>query len=373
MESASGSTYIFYKVLVDIFILAVQIVPIELTYYLQVALYLKHFIIEYVIYKIYNHKYENIISQKKEYVCMVNNEKEVIAVCKSTSSVTALLPAWQSADFIQDTLDSLSAQIYDNFQVIVSVDFCEDDTYAICIAHAEQDSRFRVIKQTKRLGYSGNCSFLLEEADSDYVMFAFHDDTVAPDYISSLAAVLDARPEVILSYSDVLYTAVNGQQEHWVFSALEGEHDRLKRGAKMLIPVGRWWVPNRGLFRLNEVRQINGVKINGGIGYVTTSGDAGDMSLLGEFARVPKTLCYKYRKPGSITLNMAFSPRQRYEVRASCMRELWNSELSSEEKAKLAGPLTNWLINTKPEKETLIRKLLWKLRLKILTFRLKRI
>ena len=364
---------LFYKVLVDIFIFTVQIVPIELIQHLKVALYLKHSIIKYVIYKIYNNKYENIISQKREYVCMVNNEKEVIAACKSTSSVTALLPAWQSADFIQDTLDSLSAQTYDNFQVIVSVDFCEDDTYAICIAHAEHDSRFRVIKQTKRLGYSGNCSLLLEEADSDYVMFAFHDDTVAPDYITSLTAVLDARPEVIVSYSDVLYTAVNGQQYHWVFSALEGEHDRLKRGAKMLLPVDKWWVPNRGLFRLNEVRQINGVKIHGAGDFSPDWPWLFHMSLIGEFARVPKTLYYKNCKPGSMSFNWANSRREFYEVRASCMRELWNSEISSEEKAILAGPLTNWLIHAKPEKTTLIWRQLWKLRLKIVRFLLKRI
>ncbi len=304
---------------------------------------------------------------------MIKNEKEVIPVCKSTSSVAALLPAWQSADFIQDTLDSLSAQTYDNFQVIVSVDFCEDDTYAICIAHAEHDSRFRVIKQTNRLGYSGNCSFLLEEADSDYVMFAFHDDTVTPDYITSLAAVLDARPEVIVSYSDVLFTDLDGQQYHWVFSALEGEHVRLKRGAKMLLPIDKWWVPNRGLFRLNEVRQINGVKTHGAGDFSPDWPWLFHMSLIGEFARVPKTLCYKNCKPGSITLDWARSRREFYEVRASCMRELWNSELSSEEKSILAGPLANWLINIEIGKETLLRRVQWRLQTMILRFRLKRI
>ena len=312
-----------------------------------------------------------------------NDIKEDIVVCKSSSSVTALLPAWQAADFIQDTLDSLSAQIYENFQVIISVDSCEDDTYAICMAHAAHDSRFRVIKQTNRLGYSGNCSFLLEEADSDYVMFAFHDDTIAPNYIEDLVVVLDERPEVILSYSDVLYTAVNGQQEHWVFSALEGEHDRVKRGAKMLLPVDKWWVPNRGLFRLNETRQINGVKSHGAGDFTPDWPWLFHISLLGEFARVPKTLCFKNRKPGSLKLTWAGRARDYYELRASCMHELWNSEISSEEKAILAMPYTIWLnntkhlINTKRWKKNLLRKLIWKLQWElhkiILRFRLKRI
>lgn len=304
---------------------------------------------------------------------MMLNEEKVIPTYKSTSSVTALLPAWQAEEFIQDTLDSLSAQTYENFQVIVSVDLCEDETYAICTAHALRDPRFLIIKQTERLGYSGNCSFLLDEADSDYVMFAFHDDTVTPDYVTTLAAVLDARPEVIMSFSDVLYTDVNGQKEHWKFSELEGVHEPLHRGAKMLQPVDKWWIPNRGLFRLNEARQINGVKSHGAADFSADWPWLFHMSLLGEFARVPKTLCYKYRKPGSITLNMAFSQRQQYEVRAACMRELWNSKLSTEEKAILAGPLTDWLISTNPENTNRIGKFLWNIRLKILHFHLKRI
>lgn len=304
---------------------------------------------------------------------MMINEEKVIPTYKSLSSVTALLPAWQAEEFIQDTLDSLSAQTYENFQVIVSVDLCEDETYAICTAHALRDPRFHIIKQTERLGYSGNCSFLLDEADSDYVMFAFHDDTVTPDYVTTLAAVLDTRPEVIMSFSDVLYTDVNGQKEHWEFSELEGIHEPLHRGAKMLQPVDKWWIPNRGLFRLNEARQINGVKSHGAADFSADWPWLFHMSLLGEFAHVPKTLCYKYRKPGSITLNMAFSQRQQYEVRAACMRELWNSKLSTEEKAILANPLSNWLISTNPENTNRIGKFLWNIRLKILHFHLKRI
>ena len=72
------------------------------------------------------------------------------------SSVAALLPAWQAAAFIQPTLDSLSAQTYGNFQVLVSVDLCDDGTHGICAAHAARDPRFQVWRQEQRQGYVGN-------------------------------------------------------------------------------------------------------------------------------------------------------------------------------------------------------------------------
>jgi hypothetical protein len=264
------------------------------------------------------------------------------------SSVTALLPAWQAAEFIQPTLDALSAQTYADFRVLVSVDRCDDDTHAICQAHAAHDPRFRVIRQDRRLGYVGNCNFLLDQAETDYVLFAFHDDILKPEYVASLAEVLDARPEAIISFSDVLLTHVSGRQEHWEFTALEGLRDRLQRAALMLQPVDKWWVPNRGLFRLQAARRINGLKTHGAGEFSSDLPWLFHMSLLGEFARVPETLCYKYYKPGSLSRSWAFTPRQIYEMRAACLRELWNSGLSAEERAQLAGPVTTWLLKNRP-------------------------
>ncbi len=260
------------------------------------------------------------------------------------SSVTALLPAWQAADFIQPTLDSLSGQTYADLKVIVSVDACTDRTAAICEAHASRDPRFTVVRQSERLGYVGNCNALLNMADADYVLFAFHDDIIKPEYVERLAAVLDARPEVVLSFSDVLLTEVDGRQAHWVMDELEGVRDRVRRGMHMLNWKIKWWVPNRGLFRLARARRIRGLKTHGAGEFSADWPWLFHMSLLGEFARVPGELCLKYFKPGSMTLNWAFSTRQKLEVLSACMTELWDSELSAEEKIALATPLLQVLV-----------------------------
>lgn len=266
----------------------------------------------------------------------------------SRSTVTALVPAYQAADFIQDTLDSLSKQTYTDFDVIISVDHCSDDTHAICAAHCAADQRFRLFRHDHRLGYVGNCNFLLGQAASDYVLFAFHDDLLAPTYVERLAAALDARPQAINAYSDVLLTPLSGEREHWVYTEMDGITDRLERGLRMLARDGQWWVPNRGLFRLDAARRIGGLKPH----------DAGEfsadwpwllhMALLGEFVRVPETLCFKFYKPGSISRHWAFSLPQWYEASASCMREIWISELTTDEKMRLAIPLIKWLDKAKP-------------------------
>ncbi len=261
------------------------------------------------------------------------------------SSVTALLPAWQAADFIQPTLDSLSAQTHPDLKVIVSVDACTDQTAAICERHALRDPRFTVVRQPQRLGYTGNSNALFDMASGEYVLFAFHDDLIRADYVARLAALLDAHPEVVLSFSDVLLTHVDGRKEHWVMNELEGLSDRVARGKRMLAGNIKWWLPVRGLFRLAQARRIGGLKLHAAGEFATHLPWLFHMSLLGEFARVPEVLYRKHYKPGSLSRTWDFSSRQRFEVGTACMTELWNSALSTEEKLALAGPIMGALLS----------------------------
>ncbi len=257
--------------------------------------------------------------------------------------VTALLPAWRAEDFIQGTLDCLSAQTHPNFEVIVSVDLCDDGTAERCEAHAAGDPRFRVVHQTQRLGYAGNCNALLDLADSEYALFAFHDDILAPTYLEKTAAALDAAPDAVVSFSDVHLTDTDGSEEYWEFSVLEGETDPVRRGLAMLNEQNQWWVPNRGLFRLPLVRQIGGVKHHGAGEYSCDWPWLFHMSLLGRLVRVPEILCFKHYKPGSLSRSWRATQAQQLEVYAACLRELWNSSLSTQQKLLIAHPLTNYL------------------------------
>ena len=263
-----------------------------------------------------------------------------------TTTVTALVPAFQASAFIQATLDSLSAQTRGNFDVIVSVDRGDDDTGDICERHARRDPRFRVVRQQERLGWVRNSNFLLEQAQADYALFAFHDDTLLPTYVEKLCAVLDARPEVVLSYSDVLLTRPNGAEEHWVYTELEGMTQRIARSQKVLARAGQWWVPNRGVFRLDAARKIRGLKRHGAGEFSADWPWLLHMSLLGEFARVPETLCHKFYRTTSLSRTWDSSSREQFEVSASGMREIWDADISTEEKMALAVPLMKWLLDT---------------------------
>jgi glycosyltransferase involved in cell wall biosynthesis len=249
------------------------------------------------------------------------------------SKVTALVPAVESVGLIQETLDSLSEQTYPRFDVLISVDVCDDGTYETCVAHSKRDSRFRVIRQRgERLGYSRNCNFLMDQADADYVMLAFHDDLLMPAFVEKLCRVLDERPEVILAFPDTYLTNPDGSEEHWEFTAMEGLETPLRRGLLMQRRPHLWWAPNRGMFRLKHARAIGGIKPHRAGEFSVDFPWLFHMSLLGEFARVPETLVHKRYQPNSLSRLWEFNTRQWLEVTASCMRELWNADIPTEDK-----------------------------------------
>lgn len=258
--------------------------------------------------------------------------------------VTALLPAYQAADFIQETLDSLSAQQCNDFAVFVSVDVSDDATARICYEHADRDPRFRVWRQAQRQGYVGNCNFLLAQAKSEYVFFAFHDDLLHPSYAARLVALLDAQPDAVMAYSDLALTHADGRYEELRFTALDDMDDPVTRGVAMLTPVPLWWVPNRGVFRLQVAHRIGGLKTHGAGEFSADWPWLFHMSLLGRFVRCPELLCYKFYKAGSLSRSWDFSKSQHYEVGLSCLRELRNSDLSGAGKFRAAIPLFRRLL-----------------------------
>lgn len=267
----------------------------------------------------------------------------------TSPTVSILVPAYQAVDFIQATLDSISAQTFESFEVIVSVDVSNDGTYEACLAHASRDDRYRVIKQERRMGYVGNCNALLRQAAGEFALFAFHDDVFSVDYVEKLTAALRSAPGAAMSYSDLELTQTDGKIEHHVFPGFEPTASRVERGLRMLSRPKGWWVPNRGMFKMKAARQARGLKTHAAGEFSTDWPWLFHLSLIGDFVRVPETLCFKFYKVGSLSRTWKFTKRQWFEASVSCMREIWSSELTSEEKLTLALPLLIWLHRNRPD------------------------
>ncbi|MDJ0951777.1 MAG: glycosyltransferase family A protein, partial [Alphaproteobacteria bacterium] len=172
----------------------------------------------------------------------------------------ACVPTWNAEPFIEETLKALAAQTYPNFEVLISDDASTDGTVAICERFAAADSRFRVIQQTRNLGWVGNVNALLRAAKGEYLFFAFHDDLVEPTYAARLIEQLEANPSAVLAFCDLKTVHVDNESEIGAYEELDGIESRMERARRLILRQGDWWIPNRGIFRAEAAKRIGGLK-----------------------------------------------------------------------------------------------------------------
>src|SRR5262249_35779449 len=134
--------------------------------------------------------------------------------------VLALVPTWKASRFIEETLDALAAQTCPGLEFLISDDASPDETAAICERRAARDSRFRVLRQPRNLGWTGNVNALLAEAKADYLLFAFQDDLPEPTYIEKCVAALEADRGAVMAFSDILLVRQDGSIEERSYTRL---------------------------------------------------------------------------------------------------------------------------------------------------------
>lgn len=106
--------------------------------------------------------------------------------------ISVIIPLYNKVGRIADTLDSVLAQTFDDFEVVVVNDGSTDGSDAI--VRQCKDARVRIIDQPNG-GVSAARNRGIEEARGEYMAFLDADDEWAPDYLATQAALAKRFPE----------------------------------------------------------------------------------------------------------------------------------------------------------------------------------
>ncbi len=113
------------------------------------------------------------------------------------------LPVYNGENYLEDAINSVLAQTFTDFELIISDNASTDRTSEICQAYAEKDTRIHYYRAGKNVGAAWNFNHVFELSTGEYFKWIAHDDLVAPDYLSECIEVLDNDDSIILCNSRV--------------------------------------------------------------------------------------------------------------------------------------------------------------------------
>jgi glycosyltransferase involved in cell wall biosynthesis len=110
--------------------------------------------------------------------------------------VSVGLPTYNRAPSLRRAVESVLAQDYPNFELIISDNASPDGTQALCEEFSRRDSRVRYVCQPVNLGLAKNFEFVLAEARGEFFVWLSDDDWFDPAYLSQCAGALVAQTEL---------------------------------------------------------------------------------------------------------------------------------------------------------------------------------
>src|SRR2546430_8992564 len=112
----------------------------------------------------------------------------------SHPKVSIGMPVYNGADYIRRAVQSILAQDYEDFELIISDNASTDETESICREFAERDGRIRYFRNETNVGASQNYNNVFRLAKGQYFKWAAHDDECYPTMLRRCLELLERAP-----------------------------------------------------------------------------------------------------------------------------------------------------------------------------------
>jgi glycosyltransferase involved in cell wall biosynthesis len=166
------------------------------------------------------------------------------------------MPVYNGERFLRDALNSLLAQSFENFELIISDNASTDSTAAICEEFHRRDARIKYFRQPHNIGLFPNVHFVMKQALGDYFMVAGDDDIYAPTYVATLLQLLGSDQHVVLAYSNYAFITGDGVERPAPKLAMYSAcHDGRFSNLRRFIPRRSCLPLMIGIFRIRALRQ----------------------------------------------------------------------------------------------------------------------
>jgi glycosyltransferase involved in cell wall biosynthesis len=124
--------------------------------------------------------------------------------------ISVMMIAYNNVQFIKAAIESVQAQTYPNWELVINDDRSTDGTYELAQKLAEKDERIRVYQNERNLKTPGNRAAAMAHIKGDFVGHLDTDDMLYPHALAMQYQYLMSHPDVALVYSDSSEIGVDG-------------------------------------------------------------------------------------------------------------------------------------------------------------------
>ncbi len=101
----------------------------------------------------------------------MEKEKEI-----EKEKISIIVPMYNAEKFIGKTIESVLAQTYQNWEMLIMNDVSTDNSLAIVSVYAKKDERIKIVNTEKNVGVVKGRNFLIDLASGKYIAFLDADD-----------------------------------------------------------------------------------------------------------------------------------------------------------------------------------------------------
>lgn len=139
----------------------------------------------------------------------------------NSKKVSVIMPVYNAQRFLREAIESVLAQTFCDFELILIDDCSKDNSYSILCEYEKLDSRVRIFKNECNKGVSYTRNFGVSKARCDYVALIDSDDMWEQDKLKKQLELIDKYPDTDLCYTGSAFVDTDSQMSDFVFSVPE--------------------------------------------------------------------------------------------------------------------------------------------------------
>ena len=205
------------------------------------------------------------------------------------------VPVYNGEAFLRQTLESILAQSFTAFELIISDNASTDATQSIGREYASRDPRVQYHRNSENVGLARNYTRHFSRARGVYFKWASADDLLLPGYLERCVAILDRDPDIVLVYPQTRFVDAKGSvldilDPGWNLMS-DLAHERLR----YVVTSAHWVNSILGVIRSSALAKTRLLPGYPGGDYCVL----GELSLMGKFYEIAEPLYQRRIHPGS--------------------------------------------------------------------------